>query len=208
MLSCSNISHKYNNENVIAFNDVSFKEGSQVLIVGNSGCGKTTILHVLAGLLKPSQGEIFINDKSLYEKKPSEIDSFRGKNIGVVFQVPHFVNSFSVEDNLFLTQELAGLKRNKTRVVEVLEKVKLAHKLKSKIFELSEGQKQRITIARAIINSPKIILADEPTSSLDDASCEDVIELLKESAEAEKAILIIVTHDQRLKDSFKEIIKM
>ena len=208
MLSCSNISHKYNNENVIAFNDVSFKEGSQVLIVGNSGCGKTTILHVLAGLLKPSQGEIFINDKSLYEKKPSEIDSFRGKNIGVVFQVPHFVNSFSVEDNLFLTQELAGLKRNKTRVVEVLEKVKLAHKLKSKIFELSEGQKQRITIARAIINSPKIILADEPTSSLDDASCEDVIELLKESAEAEKAILIIVTHDQRLKDSFKEIIEM
>jgi len=208
MLSCSNISHKYNNENVIAFNDVSFKEGSQVLIVGNSGCGKTTILHVLAGLLKPSQGEIFINDKSLYEKKPSEIDSFRGKNIGIVFQVPHFVNSFSVEDNLFLTQELAGLKRNKTRVVEVLEKVKLAHKLKSKIFELSEGQKQRITIARAIINSPKIILADEPTSSLDDASCEDVIELLKESAEAEKAILIIVTHDQRLKDSFKEIIKM
>lgn len=208
MLSCSNISHKYNNENVIAFNDVSFKEGSQVLIVGNSGCGKTTILHVLAGLLKPSKGEIFINDKSLYEKKPSEIDSFRGKNIGVVFQVPHFVNSFSVEDNLFLTQELAGLKRNKTRVVEVLEKVKLAHKLKSKIFELSEGQKQRITIARAIINSPKIILADEPTSSLDDASCEDVIELLKESAEAEKAILIIVTHDQRLKDSFKEIIKM
>ena len=208
MLSCSNISHKYNNENVIAFNDVSFKEGSQVLIVGNSGCGKTTILHVLAGLLKPSQGEIFINDQSLYEKKPSEIDSFRGKNIGVVFQVPHFVNSFSVEDNLFLTQELAGLKRNKTRVVEVLEKVKLVHKLKSKIFELSEGQKQRITIARAIINSPKIILADEPTSSLDDASCEDVIELLKESAEAEKAILIIVTHDQRLKDSFKEIIKM
>ena len=208
MLSCSNISHKYNNENVIAFNDVSFKEGSQVLIVGNSGCGKTTILHVLAGLLKPSQGEIFINDKSLYEKKPSEIDSFRGKNIGIVFQVPHFVNSFSVEDNLFLTQELAGLKRNKTRVVEVLEKVKLAHKLKSKIFELSEGQKQRITIARAIINSPKIILADEPTSSLDDTSCEDVIELLKESAEAEKAILIIVTHDQRLKDSFKEIIKM
>ena len=208
MLSCSNISHKYNNENVIAFNDVSFKEGSQVLIVGNSGCGKTTILHVLAGLLKPSQGEIFINDKSLYDKKPSEIDSFRGKNIGVVFQVPHFVNSFSVEDNLFLTQELAGLKRNKTRVVEVLEKVKLVHKLKSKIFELSEGQKQRITIARAIINSPKIILADEPTSSLDDASCEDVIQLLKDSAEAEKAILIIVTHDQRLKDSFKEIIKM
>ena len=208
MLSCSNISHKYNNENVIAFNDVSFKEGSQVLIVGNSGCGKTTILHVLAGLLKPSQGEIFINDKSLYDKKPSEIDSFRGKNIGVVFQVPHFVNSFSVEDNLFLTQELAGLKRNKTRVVEVLEKVKLVHKLKSKIFELSEGQKQRITIARAIINSPKIILADEPTSSLDDASCEDVIQLLKESAEDEKAILIIVTHDQRLKDSFKEIIKM
>jgi putative ABC transport system ATP-binding protein len=208
MLSCSNIYHKYNNENVIAFNDVSFKEGSQVLIVGNSGCGKTTILHVLAGLLKPSQGEIFINDKSLYDKKPSEIDSFRGKNIGVVFQVPHFVNSFSVEDNLFLTQELAGLKRNKTRVVEVLEKVKLVHKLKSKIFELSEGQKQRITIARAIINSPKIILADEPTSSLDDASCEDVIQLLKDSAEAEKAILIIVTHDQRLKDSFKEIIKM
>ena len=208
MLSCLNISHKYNNENVVIFNNVSLIEGSQVLIVGNSGWGKTTILHILAGLLKPSQGEIFINDQSLYSKKPSEIDSFRGKNIGIVFQVPHFVNSFSVEENLFLTQELAGLKKNKNRVVEVLEKVKLAHKLKSKIYELSEGQKQRITIARAIINSPKIILADEPTSSLDDASCEDVIQLLKDSAEAEKAILIIVTHDQRIKDSFKEIIEM
>lgn len=208
MLSCSNISHKYNNENVITFNDVSLKEGGQVLIVGNSGCGKTTILHVLAGLLKPSQGEVFINNQNLYDKKPSEIDSYRGKNIGIVFQVPHFVNSFSVEENLFLTQELAGLNKNKKRVVQVLEKVKLVHKMKSKIFELSEGQKQRITIARAIINSPKIILADEPTSSLDDASCEDVIQLLKDSAEAEKAILIIVTHDQRIKDSFKEIIEM
>ena len=208
MITTSNIIHKYNKENTIIFEDISLSEGSQVLIVGNSGCGKTTILHVLGGLLKPSQGEIFINEQSLYEKKPSEIDSFRGKNIGIVFQVPHFINSFTIEDNLFLTQELAGVKKNKKRVVEVLERVKLVHKLKAKVFELSQGEKQRITIARAIINSPKIILADEPTSSLDDSSCQDVIQLLKESAEAENATLIIVTHDQRLKESFNEIIKM
>ena len=208
MITTSNIIHKYNKENTIIFEDISLSEGSQVLIVGNSGCGKTTILHVLGGLLKPSQGEIFINEQSLYEKKPSEIDSFRGKNIGIVFQAPHFINSFTIEDNLFLTQELAGVKKNKKRVVEVLERVKLVHKLKAKVFELSQGEKQRITIARAIINSPKIILADEPTSSLDDSSCQDVIQLLKESAEAENATLIIVTHDQRLKESFNEIIKM
>ena len=208
MITTSNIIHQYNKENTIIFEDISLSEGSQVLIVGNSGCGKTTILHVLGGLLKPSQGEIFINEQSLYEKKPSEIDSFRGKNIGIVFQAPHFINSFTIEDNLFLTQELAGVKKNKKRVVEVLERVKLVHKLKAKVFELSQGEKQRITIARAIINSPKIILADEPTSSLDDSSCQDVIQLLKESAEAENATLIIVTHDQRLIESFNEIIKM
>lgn len=208
MISTSNIIHQYNNENVIAFNDISLKEGSQVLIVGNSGCGKSTVLHILGGLLKPSQGEVFINEQSLYKKSASEIDSFRGKNIGVIFQTPHFINSFTIEDNLLLTQKLAGFKRNKKRVLEVLEQVKLVHKLKAKVFELSQGEKQRITIARAIINSPKIILADEPTSSLDDSSCDDVIQLLKASAKAENATLIIVTHDQRLKDSFKEIIKM
>ena len=138
MLSCSNISHKYNNENVITFNDVSLKEGGQVLIVGNSGCGKTTILHVLAGLLKPSQGEVFINNQNLYDKKPSEIDSYRGKNIGIVFQVPHFVNSFSVEENLFLTQELAGLNKNKKRLLMdqyqlIIYKLISYYSLKSKI---------------------------------------------------------------------------
>jgi putative ABC transport system ATP-binding protein len=208
MITTSNIIHQYNKDNTITFEDISLQEGSQVLIVGSSGCGKTTILHVLGGLLKPLQGEVFINQQSLYEKKPSEIDSFRGENIGIVFQAPHFVNSFSVEDNLFLTQELAGFKKNKERVVEVLERVKLVHKLKAKVFELSQGEKQRITIARAVINSPKIILADEPTSSLDDSSCQDVIQLLKASAKAENATLIIVTHDQRLKESFNEIIKM
>lgn len=208
MIQTAKISHQYSSAgSSIAMPDVNLKQGEEVLIIGKSGCGKTTLLHILGGLLKPNKGEISIMDNSIYNLKGSKLDQFRGKNIGIVFQTPHFINSFSVIDNLLMAQKLSGLNKDLNRINEVLSSVGLADKVKSRVFELSQGEKQRITIARAVINHPKLILADEPTSSLDDKSCSDVINLLRKSAKEENATLIIVTHDQRLKDMFHQIIE-
>ncbi len=208
MIQTAKISHQYSSAgSSTAMPDVNLKQGEEVLIIGKSGCGKTTLLHILGGLLKPNKGEISIMDNSIYNLKGSKLDQFRGKNIGIVFQTPHFINSFSVIDNLLMAQKLSGLNKDVNRIKEVLSSVGLADKVKSRVFELSQGEKQRITIARAVINHPKLILADEPTSSLDDQSCSDVINLLRKSAKEENATLIIVTHDQRLKDMFHQIIE-
>ena len=208
MIKSLNISHQYSNEQVLTFPDISLNQGDAVLIIGESGCGKSTLLHILSGLLAPTNGDVLLKNQNIYSLNSGKLDSFRGGNIGIVFQVPHFVNSFSVEDNLLLTQKLAGNKKNNARVVQVLEAVQMLHKLKARVFELSQGEKQRVSIARALINSPNIIFADEPTSALDDKSCSSVISLLKSSAKAENAALVIVTHDQRLKEAFNQIIEL
>lgn len=208
MIKTSNIVHSYSKESELVFNNITLNQGDQVLVIGESGCGKTTLLHILSGLLKPSKGNVSIDNKDIYNLPSSSIDAFRGRNIGIIFQVHHFVKSLSVEDNLLLNQKLSGLKKDKSRVCNALEKVGLMHKLKAKVFQLSEGEKQRISIARALLNYPKLILADEPTSSLDDSSCKKVINLLKSTAEAQNATLVIVTHDQRLKEVFSNVIEM
>ena len=208
MIKTSKIAHSYSKESELVFNNITLNQGDQVLVIGESGCGKTTLLHILSGLLQPSKGNVCIDNKDIYNLPSSSIDAFRGRNIGIVFQVHHFVKSLSVEDNLLLNQKLSGLKKDKNRVCNALEKVGLMHKLKAKVFQLSEGEKQRISIARALLNYPKLILADEPTSSLDDSSCKKVISLLKSTAEAQNATLVIVTHDQRLKEVFSNVIEM
>ena len=183
--------------------DLDIKEGEIFGLLGPNGAGKTTTISMLATLLAPTSGTATVANQDIL-KNPSKVR----EHIGIVFQVPHFVNSFSVEDNLLLTQKLAGNKKNNARVVQVLEAVQMLHKLKSRVFELSQGEKQRVSIARALINSPNIIFADEPTSALDDKSCSSVISLLKSSAKAENAALVIVTHDQRLKEAFNQIIEL
>ena len=132
------------------------------------------------------------------------MDHFRGKNIGIVFQKSYFVRALTVEENLALTQKLAGLPVSKNRIKELLDRLNIGHKLNSKTDSLSQGEQQRVAIARALINKPAIILADEPTSALDDHNCDQVIDLLVKQAQEEQATLLIVTHDGRLKDQFSK----
>jgi len=131
------------------------------------------------------------------------LDQFRGKQIGIVFQKAYFVRSLTVEENLKLAQKLAGQPISNSRIIELLERLNVFHKLKAKTDSLSSGEQQRIAIARALINKPNIILADEPTSSLDDKHCYEVLELLETQAAQENATLLIVTHDARLKEKFE-----
>ena len=200
MVRIDNLSYRHNETNVLNFSNRVFEPDAHTLILGQSGSGKTTLLHLLGGLLRPTAGSIVIGDIEIHNLKPAQLDHFRGKNIGFVFQTPHLIQDMNVEENLFLAQYLAGLPKDRNRVKEVLEKLNLSAKSKSRVYALSEGQAQRVVLARAILNRPQLILADEPTSSLDDKHCDRVINLLLEQAQAHGACLIIATHDQRLKN--------
>ena len=191
----------------INFPDLNISQGDHFLILGRSGSGKTSFLNLLGGLLSPSSGQIKINNENIVLLSSNELDKFRGLNIGFIFQSPHFIKSLNINDNLMLSQYLLG-NRDQNHIDTLLEKVELLNRKKDPLHVLSEGEKQRISIVRALINKPKIILADEPTSALDDYSCNIVIDLLKNLSKDNNSVLIIVTHDKRLKDKFKQFIDL
>ena len=206
MLETKNLRFKYDNNLELNFPDIKTSK-ENLLILGASGVGKTTFLHLLSGLLKPINGEIDLLGTKISKLKMSEMDRFRGKNIGIVFQKPHFINSLTVKENLQLAQYISK-KSNKNRIRSLLESLGIEGKANKKTQNLSQGEKQRVSIALAIVNSPKLILADEPTSSLDDLNCDKVINLLKNQAAKYKAKLIIITHDYRLKKHFKNTLSL
>lgn len=206
MLETKNLRFKYDNNLELNFPDIKTSK-ENLLILGASGVGKTTFLHLLSGLLKPINGEIDLLGTKISKLKMSEMDRFRGKNIGIVFQKPHFINSLTVKENLQLAQYISK-KSDKNRIQSLLESLGIEDKANKKTQNLSQGEKQRVSIALAIVNSPKLILADEPTSSLDDLNCDKVINILKNQASKYKAKLIIITHDYRLKKHFKNTVSL
>ena len=206
MLETKNLRFKYDNNLELNFPDIKTSK-ENLLILGASGVGKTTFLHLLSGLLKPINGEIDLLGTKISNLKMSEMDRFRGKNIGIVFQKPHFINSLTVKENLQLAQYISK-KNDKNRIQSLLESLGIEDKANKKTQNLSQGEKQRVSIALAIVNSPKLILADEPTSSLDDLNCDKVINILKNQASKYKAKLIIITHDYRLKKHFKNTLSL
>jgi len=202
MIALQNVSHSYGNPAVISFKDWIINIGEQWLLLGDSGSGKTTLLHILTGILNPVNGRVLINDTSLYELSPRKLDRFRGRNIGIIFQRPHLIKSLTVMENLLLAQSFAGLSEDRIRAKEVLASLAISGKENAFPAELSQGQLQRVSIARAVINKPALIIADEPTSSLDDRNAAIVLELLKEQSGLNQATLVVATHDKRVKDAF------
>jgi ABC-type lipoprotein export system ATPase subunit len=203
MLETQNIKFSYDRALPLTFPDIRCGKGEQWLLLGQSGSGKTTLLHLLGGMLTPQSGSIKIENTDIAQLKSTALDHFRGQNIGIIFQTAHFIKALTVEENLVLAQQLAGKKADKELILKYLSKLNLSHKLKSKPSELSVGEQQRVAIARALVNTPSVILADEPTSALDDKNTEEVIRLLENQAAEAGATLLIVTHDTRLKDYFK-----
>lgn len=202
MLVTKELKHRYYKGQSFSFPDINCNASDTLLVLGQSGVGKTTLLHILAGILKPTSGEVIIADDSLYKKSANQLDHFRGKNIGLVFQKPYFVQAVNAIENLQLAQQLAGNKIDKKVINQLLDQLQIKNRSNSNTYEMSQGELQRLSIARALVNKPKIILADEPTSALDDNNCDEVIKLLRTQAEVFNAALIIVTHDNRLKDQF------
>jgi len=208
MLQTKALFYSYDGRNQLQFPDIDCKKGEHWLLLGQSGSGKTTLLHLLGGLLSPKGGVVNIDGTNIANLKGSALDRFRGQRVGIIFQKAHFVKSLTVEENLLLAQQLAGAPASKTRIRELLERLNVGHKHRSKPDRLSAGEQQRVAIARALVNQPAIILADEPTSALDDVDCDEVIHLLEEQAAAVSATLLVVTHDSRLKAAFRNQIHL
>lgn len=208
MITTKNITFSYEKEKVFHMPDVFCQAGSTLLVTGNSGKGKTTYLHILAGFLKPNTGEIIIDGKDVLELKERKKDKFRGKYIGVVFQQSHFIEALTVVENLEMASWLVSGKKHTKKAKELLIKLDIIDQAEKLPSQLSIGQQQRVSIARALMNEPKVLLADEPTSSLDDSNAEKVIHLLENLSKEYKAALIIVTHDARIKQKFTNQITM
>lgn len=203
MLNIKGLKHSYDSQTLINYPDWNVEEGNHAIILGNSGCGKTTLLHLIGGLMPPKEGNLVVAGENLSEKSNAKLDRFRGENIGIVFQKPHLVRSLTVKENLTLSQYLGRRKIDSKQAEEVLHQLGIKELADRKIHQISQGQAQRVSIARAVINSPKLLLADEPTASLDDENCRKVIDLLKSQAEKTGATLIVATHDHRVKNEFQ-----
>jgi ABC-type lipoprotein export system ATPase subunit len=202
MIEVEGLSQGYDGRTVLSLPSFIASQGQHWLILGRSGSGKSTLLHILAGLLTPDRGRVVVAGKDFAVLNGAVRDRFRGTHIGVVFQRMHLIDALTVEQNLALAPWLAGVSgssRHAARIDELLDSLGLSTRRSAYPHELSVGEAQRVALARAVVNRPRVLLADEPTSSLDDENCDAVLSLLIQQAEDSGATLLIVTHDQRVK---------
>ena len=204
MIELNNVTKIYGKKKnqFVALNDVSLKipTGVSVAILGKSGSGKSTLMHAISGLDRPQQGRVIIDGQDILQLKQKQVDEFRAKKIGFIFQSFFVQGNESVEDNVSLPLEIARMpqKMREAKINEALMAVDLYEKRKSRAKDLSGGQKQRLAIARAIVGDPQIIFADEPTGNLDSETGAKIEELLFNYNKQKGATLIVVTHDDDL----------
>lgn len=193
---------------VASLPDLAVAAGQTVVLLGASGSGKTTALMALAGIHAPLSGEIMVDGNALWALPLPARDRLRGRRIGLVFQSFHLVDAVSVAANLVLAARCAGLPATSARVAHLLQALGIAELSARRADRISHGQAQRVAVARALFNRPAVVLADEPTSSLDDASASQLLMLLKRSAAAEGAGLLIATHDRRVIESADRVVRL
>lgn len=204
MIEVTPLTYSYPGGRTLTYPGFSVQQGEALLLLGKSGCGKTTLLHMLGGLLQPQQGTVTINGAALNGQSAKALDAFRGRHVGIVFQRSYFVQSITVKDNILLAPYFAGKKNAAAELNGLCEQLGIAHLLHKLPASLSIGEQQRANIARAIIHRPDMVLADEPTSSLDDENAATVGNLLLQLCQSYKAALVVVTHDERLKQLFAQ----
>lgn len=198
MFELAGVVHRYGQVTAVAVAAWHAGAGEAWLLEGPSGCGKSTVLHILAGLVRPSVGSVVVAGADLRAMGESTRDRWRGRTVGLVPQRLHLVQALSVRDNLALAQTLAGNPPDAARIDALLQAVGVAELGRRYPRELSQGQAQRVAIARAVINRPALLLADEPTSSLDDMHAAQALELLRAQAVEAGATLVVASHDRRV----------
>ena len=198
---------------VINIDSLSLADGEQVALIGTSGSGKTTLLHLIAGILTPDNGRIqydFAGDGSCDLATMSEAsrDVFRGRNIGYIFQTHHLLGGFTALENVLLGMSFTGRKHDAQWATHLLTEVGLAHRLDYRPAKLSLGQQQRVAVARALANRPKLVLADEPTGALDSTNAQQVLDLIRKLCSEVAATLLLVSHDLQITSQFPRVLKL
>ena len=195
---------------VKALDNVSFsvEQGEFIAIVGPSGSGKSTLLHILGGVDVPTSGEVIINGTKISDLDETALAIFRRRQIGLIYQFYNLIPILTVEENLTLPLLLDGRKPDQKQIEMLVEKLGLENRLKHLPNELSGGQQQRVSIGRALLNSPALLLADEPTGNLDSENSKEIIKLLRQFNKENKQTVIIITHDERIALSADRIIEI
>ena len=208
MLICENLSFSIDGHKLFSNINLNIKNQKDLLITGPSGIGKTTLLSILCGLQKPTEGKVLYDDINLYNLVENKIDYFRGDKLGIVFQNFNLINAFTIKQNLELGKTTQG--SGDKNLYDLLQRVGLADKSHIKVSKLSVGEKQRLAVARAFIGNPKWIFCDEPTSSLDDKNAEIISQFIKDESTRCKSSLILITHDKRVQSilNFSQTLKL
>ena len=213
MIIINNLQKKYKNGDmdteVLQGVNMQVKRGEFVAVMGRSGCGKSTLLNIIGGMDKADNGSYLFDGEQVLDYNSQQLANFRNKKVGFVFQAFHLLQEFSVADNIALPLGYAGIgaKQRKRTALELLEQIGLVEKAGRRPFQLSGGEQQRVAIARAISNQPEVLLADEPTGSLDEENGIRILELLKNLNERGLTI-IMVTHDIKVSEYADRVIRI
>jgi lipoprotein-releasing system ATP-binding protein len=210
MLKATNITRNYNGLSVLKGVDIFVNKGEIVSIVGSSGAGKSTLLHILGSLDKANSGEIWINNERIDTLKEKELAKFRNQHIGFVFQFHHLLPEFTALENVCIPGWIAGTNKNEleARALKLLKILGLQDRASHKPSELSGGEQQRVAVARALINNPDIVFADEPTGNLDSKHAQELHELFLHLQKTMGQTFLIVTHNEALAKMSDRVVHM
>jgi lipoprotein-releasing system ATP-binding protein len=210
MLSATNIQKRYGAVEVLKGVDITINKGEVVSIVGPSGSGKSTFLHILGTLDKPDKGEVLLQNQNITRLQGNRLSSFRNKHIGFVFQFHHLLPEFSALENVCIPGWILSSDKGqvKARALELLNLLGLGHRLENKPAQLSGGEQQRVAVARALINSPEIVFADEPTGNLDTANAKELHQLFFDLRKQFQQTFLIVTHNEELAQLSDRVLHM
>ncbi len=210
MLTATNIHKRYGAVEVLKGVDIIINKGEVVSIVGPSGSGKSTLLHILGTLDKPDSGEVLLHNQHITKLQGNALSSFRNKHIGFVFQFHHLLPEFSALENVCIPGWLRSKNKGevKARATELLNILGLSHRMENKPNQLSGGEQQRVAVARALVNSPDIVFADEPTGNLDTVNAKELHQLFFDLRKQFQQTFLIVTHNEELAQLSDRVLQM